>query len=183
MTHSLGEPGGEAYRQQQYWLQLKRGTGWSGTGLRGWDGDREGTSAKLGLLTSFCLRQLASRDQTKPSLGHDMGSSHSHRRLNTLKMFPVAGNSKLNYKTVFPSLEAGQTNIYSMLRFTRLLPPSSPLSHESGSTGWFPWHSWASPGTRAPCLVRAQQKHRLCYKDGFQGLVWNCLLTAAFELL
>lgn len=49
MTFCLAELEGREYMWQQYYSQLKQGTGCSQTGLGGWDGDGHGNSVKLGL--------------------------------------------------------------------------------------------------------------------------------------
>lgn len=81
MTSCLAELEGREYMWQQYYSQLKQGTGCSQTGLGGWDGDGHGTSVKLGLwYLSAAGNRTAGILPTKTSWGHSTRGSHSHSR-------------------------------------------------------------------------------------------------------
>lgn len=127
-----------------------------------------------GIFLLQAVEQQGSSLQTKSSLGRKTGSSHSHSRLNTLKTFLVAANSKLNCNrtAVFPPLQLARQTPTARSGLSGCFPPSSPPAMKAAAQPpRLAQHRLvslavlSSPGTTAPRLVPAQQKHILCCKD------------------
>lgn len=140
-----------------------------------------------GIFLLQAVEQQGSSLQTKSSLGRNTGSSHSHSRLNTLKIFLVAANSKLNCNqtAVFPPLKLARQTSTARSGLPGCFPPSSPR-HESSSSASQPGAAqpgfpWARAPQPAPCTSTAET-HTLLQRL-LQGLRRNRLLTAAFEPL